>query len=157
MSIEIERKFLVSSSDYKKECFKKTYIKQGFLNSNKHRVVRVRVIDELGYITVKGKSYDGGTSRFEWEKEISRTDAEKLLLLCETTPIEKFRYLVKSENHTFEVDEFLSNNLGLCIAEIELKTKNEEFLSPKWLGKEVTGKKKYYNSELSKRPHSTWK
>lgn len=157
MPIEIERKFLVSSTDYKKECFKKAHIKQGFLNSDKYRVVRVRVIDELGYITVKGKSYDKGTSRFEWEKEISKSDAEKLLLLCETTPIEKIRYLVKNENHTFEVDEFLGDNLGLCIAEIELNTENESFKKPNWLGKEVTGKKKYYNSELSRNPHSTWK
>jgi CYTH domain-containing protein len=157
MSIEIERKFLVVSTDYKKECFKKTYIKQGFLNSDKHRVVRIRIIDELGYITVKGKSYDGGTSRFEWEKEISKSDAEQLLLLCETIPIEKIRYLVKSENHTFEVDEFLDDNLGLSIAEVELNTENEPFKKPNWLGKEVTGKKKYYNSELSKNPYSTWK
>jgi len=157
MSIEIERKFLVKSTNFKKDCFKKTHIKQGFLNSNKHRVVRIRVVDQVGFITVKGKSFDKGTSRFEWEKEIAKPDAEKLLLLCETTPIQKVRYLVKNEKYVFEVDEFLDDNLGLIIAEIELNTKNEPFKKPNWLGKEVTGKKKYYNSELSKKPYSNWK
>ncbi len=156
MSIEIERKFLVESTEFKKEYFKKTYIKQGFLNSNKHRVVRVRVVDKVGFITIKGKSFDSGTSRFEWEKEISKTDAERLLLLCEITPMEKFRYLVKSDIHIIEVDEFLGNNTGLYIAEIELTNKDEDFKRPKWLGKEVTNKKKYYNSKLSKKPYSTW-
>jgi len=157
MSIEIERKFLVKSTNFKKDCFKKIHIKQGFLNSNKHRVVRIRVVDQVGFITVKGKSFDKGTSRFEWEKEIDKPDAEKLLLLCETTPIQKVRYLVKNEKYVFEVDEFLDDNLGLIIAEIELNTKNEPFKKPNWLGKEVTGKKKYYNSELSKKPYSNWK
>jgi len=157
MSIEIERKFLLASTDFKKDCFKKVHIKQGFLNSNKHRVVRIRVVDTIGYITIKGKSYAKGTSRFEWEKEISKTEAEQLLQLCETKPIEKVRYLVKSENHIFEIDEFLSENLGLYIAEIELKDKDEDFKKPIWLGKEVTGKKKYYNAQLSKRPLNSWK
>ncbi len=157
MSIEIERKFLVNSVDFKEESFQKISIKQGFLNSNKHRVVRIRVVNHIGYITVKGISFDKGTSRFEWEKEISKTEAEKLLLLCETAPIEKKRYLVKSGNHTIEIDEFLGANKGLCIAEIELKTKDEVYKKPQWLGKEVTGKKKYYNAKLSKHPYNTWK
>jgi len=157
MSIEIERKFLLASTDFKKDYFKKVNMKQGFLNSNKHRVVRIRVVDNVGYITIKGKSYDNGTSRFEWEKEISKTEAEELLLLSETKPIEKVRYFVKSENHTFEIDEFLGENLGLYIAEIELKAIDESFKKPIWLGKEVTGKKKYYNAKLSKRPFNSWK
>jgi len=157
MSIEIERKFLVSSTEFKTEYYKKTFIKQGFLNSNKYRVVRVRVVDNIGYITVKGKSYDSGTSRFEWEKELPKSEAEQLLLLCETEPIEKIRYLVKNENHIIEIDEFLGDNKGLYIAEIELNTKDENFKSPQWLGKEVTGKKKYYNAKLSKHPYKTWK
>ncbi len=157
MSIEIERKFLVNSVDFKEESFQKISIKQGFLNSNKHRVVRIRIVDHIGYITVKGITFDNGTSRFEWEKEISKTEAEKLLLLCETVPIEKIRYLVKSGNHTIEIDEFLGTNKGLCIAEIELRTKDEVYKKPQWLGKEVTGKKKYYNAKLSKHPYNTWK
>ena len=157
MSIEIERKFLVDSFDFRKESFQKIAIKQGFLNSNKCRVVRIRIVDHIGYITVKGKSFDKGTSRFEWEKEISKPEAEKLLLLCETEPIEKNRYLIKSGNHTIEIDEFLGNNKGLCIAEIELKDKDEVYNKPQWLGKEVTGKKKYYNTKLSKHPYTTWK
>ena len=157
MAIEIERKFLVTSIHFKKECFKKMHIKQGFLNSNKNRVVRIRVVDTKGYITIKGKSFDKGISRFEWEKEITKKEAEKLLLLSETIPIEKVRYFVKSGLHIFEVDEFLGKNNGLCIAELELTDVNESFKKPTWLGKEVTGKKKYYNSVLSKRPYCTWK
>jgi CYTH domain-containing protein len=157
MSIEIERKFLVNSIDFKEESFRKISIKQGFLNSNKHRVVRIRIVAHIGYITVKGVTFDKGTSRFEWEKEISKTEAEKLLLLCETAPIEKIRYLVKSGNHTIEIDEFLGVNKGLCIAEIELRTKDEAYKKPQWLGKEVTDKKKYYNAKLSKHPYNTWK
>ncbi|HHC79671.1 MAG TPA: CYTH domain-containing protein [Flavobacteriia bacterium] len=157
MPIEIERKFLVNSTGFKKDCYDKIYIKQGFLNSNKYRVVRIRVIDETGYITIKGLSYDHGTSRFEWEKEISKDDAEQLLLLSETAAIEKIRYLVKIENHIVEVDEFLGDNKGLYIAEIELHSVGELYKKPLWLGKEVTGKKKYYNATLSKKPYNTWK
>ena len=156
MSIEIERKFLVKNINYKKECFKKNHIKQGFLNSNKNRVVRVRVVDSKGLITVKGISSNDGTSRYEWEKEISLEDAMELLLLCEETIIEKNRYLVKVENHTYEVDEFLKDNLGLVVAEIELNSSGEAFVKPTWLGKEVTGDSKYYNSELSKNPFNNW-
>jgi len=157
MPIEIERKFLVNSTEFKKECFKKVYIKQGFLSSDKHRVVRIRMMDQTGYITVKGKSFDNGTSRFEWEKEISKIEAEKLLILCEPIPIEKIRYFVKSNSHIIEIDEFLGDNKGLYIAEIELKDKNEVFHTPKWIGKEVTGQKKYYNVKLGKKPFNKWK
>jgi len=156
MAIEIERKFLVNTTDFKKESFQKIYIKQGFLNSNKNRVVRIRITNTDGYITIKGKSFDEGTSRFEWEKEISKKEAESLMQLCETTPIEKNRYHVKNDEYVFEIDEFLGENKGLIIAEIELKSKNTVFNKPQWLGKEVTGKKKYYNSMLSNKPFSTW-
>jgi adenylate cyclase len=157
MSIEIEKKFLISSTDFKKDAFKKSYIKQGFLNSNKNRVVRIRIIDEQGFITVKGISFDGGTSRFEWEKEIPKSEAEQLFLLCEKEVIEKIRYFVKTNIHILEVDEFLGKNIGLCIAEVELSDAGELFDRPKWLGEEVTGEKKYYNNNLSKRPYETWK
>ncbi|MBT8385736.1 MAG: CYTH domain-containing protein [Bacteroidia bacterium] len=157
MSIEIERKFLVKSSEFKKRSFKKIYIKQGFLNSDKRRVVRVRIQDDQGFLTIKGLSFDHGSSRYEWEKEISINDIEPLLLLCEEHIIEKIRYLVKSGIHTIEVDEFLGVNEGLYIAEVELSDKNEPLEKPFWLGKEVTGIKKYYNANLSKKPYKNWK
>lgn len=156
MAIEIERKFLITSEDFKQKSYQKNYIKQGFLNSDKNRVVRVRIKDEKGFLTIKGKSNKNGTSRFEWEKEISKTEAEELFLLCEKGIIEKYRYLVKSKKHIFEVDEFLGDNKGLLVAEIELYSENEIFKKPLWLGKEVTGKKKYYNSNLSKKPFCNW-
>ncbi len=156
MSLEIERKFLVKSTDFKAVSFQKNFIKQGFLNSNKERVVRVRIKDETGFITIKGKSNNSGTTRYEWEKEISKKEANELLDLCEQGVIEKYRYLVKVDNHTFEVDEFLGDNIGLLIAEVELSNENEIFKKPDWLGKEVTGTTKYYNSCLSKLPYSKW-
>ncbi|MCH3881530.1 MULTISPECIES: CYTH domain-containing protein [Tenacibaculum] len=156
MALEIERKFLVNSDRFKEEAYQKNYIKQGFLNSNKNRTVRIRIMDDKGFLTIKGKSNKSGTSRFEWEKEISKTEAVELFLLCEKGIIEKYRYLVKSEKHTFEVDEFLGENDGLVVAEIELSSEEESFKKPSWLGKEVTGKKKYYNSNLSKKPFCNW-
>jgi len=154
--IEIERKFLVKSNAYKEESFKATRITQGFLNTDKNRTIRVRVKEDKGYLTVKGKSTSNGLSRFEWEKEIFKIDAESLLQLCEKGIIDKIRYHVKVDNHIFEVDEFLAENKGLIIAEIELNHENEIFKKPNWLGKEVTGDIKYYNSQLSKQPFKTW-
>lgn len=154
--IEIERKFLVKNKSFKDEAFKKINIKQGFLNSDKERTIRVRLTNNQGFLTVKGLSTDDGLSRFEWEKEISKTDAEALFNLCEKGMIEKTRYLVKVENHAFEVDEFFGDNEGLIIAEIELNHATEIFAKPTWLGEEVTGKIKYYNSQLSKQPFNTW-
>jgi adenylate cyclase len=156
MSIEIERKFLVTSNDFKQEAYQKNYIKQGFLNSDKERVVRVRLKDDQGFLTIKGKSNKSGTSRFEWEKEISKEDTENLFNLCEKGIIEKYRYLVKIKNHVFEVDEFLGDNEGLLIAEIELSSEDEKFPKPNWLGKEVTGITKYYNSNISRNPFKNW-
>ena len=154
--IEIERKFLVLSSDFKEEAYKKTRIIQGFLNTHKKRTVRVRLIDNEGVLTVKGLSSKNGLSRFEWEKAITKEDVVELLKLCEPVVIDKIRYLVKAGNHIFEVDEFLADNEGLIIAEIELKNENETFEKPFCLGKEVTGDIKYYNSQLSKQPYNTW-
>ncbi|RNC88050.1 MAG: CYTH domain-containing protein [Winogradskyella sp.] len=154
--IEIERKFLVTSDAFKEEAFKTYVIKQGFLNSDKERTVRVRVKKDNGFLTIKGLSSDDGLSRFEWEKEITLEDAEALLLLCEPGIIDKTRYEVKLDNHVFEVDEFFGDNKGLIVAEIELSSKNEAFKKPKWLGKEVTGQVKYYNAQLAKHPYKTW-
>lgn len=154
--IEIERKFLVISEEYKKEAISKRYIVQGFLNSNPERTVRVRIDNKKGSITVKGKSSADGTTRFEWEAEITKEDAEKLLQLCEKGVIEKYRYEVPFEGNLFEIDEFLAENEGLSIAEIELNEVQQVFNKPSWLGKEVTGNNHYYNSQLSKNPFKNW-
>jgi len=122
-----------------------------------NRTVRIRIIDDKAFMTVKGKSNAAGTSRFEWEKEIAILDAEELLLLCEPTRIEKTRFYVKSEQHIFEIDVFFGDNLGLIVAEIELEDATETFQKPLWIGEEVTGNEKYYNSKLSKFPFKDWK
>lgn len=154
--IEIERKFLVTSEVFKSEAKKSTHIVQGYLNSTPERTVRIRIKGEKGFLTIKGKSNDSGTSRFEWEKEIDLSEAKELIQLCEKGVIEKIRYEISSGNHTFEVDEFYGKNKNLIIAEIELIDENENFLKPDWLGKEVTGDHRYYNSYLSKNPHELW-
>jgi CYTH domain-containing protein len=156
LMIEIERKFLVKSNAFKDEAFKETRITQGFLNTHKDRTVRIRVKGDKGFITVKGKSSEDGLSRFEWEKEIAINEAESLLKLCEPTIIDKIRYEVKMGQHVFEVDEFFGDNLGLIVAEVELETDMETFEKPSWLGEEVTGNVKYYNSLLSKHPYNAW-
>jgi len=155
--VEIERKFLVLNDSYKAEAFQSYSIKQGYLNSHPERTTRIRIIGETAFITVKGKSSEDGLIRFEWEKEIAVEDAQALLPLCEPGKIEKKRFLVKSGNHTLEVDEFYAENLGLTIAEVELNHPAENILLPDWLDKEVTGNKKYYNSALIKQPFTLWK
>ncbi|MEE3243299.1 MAG: CYTH domain-containing protein, partial [Bacteroidota bacterium] len=141
--LEIERKFLVKNDAFKSEAFRENEIKQGYLNSNPERAVRVRIKDDSGFLTIKGKSDDTGTTRFEWEKEISREEAEALLKLCEPGVISKVRFLVKAGQHTFEVDEFFEENQGLFLAEIELQSATEDFNKPDWLGEEVTGDPRY--------------
>ncbi|RSK41629.1 CYTH domain-containing protein [Mangrovimonas spongiae] len=154
--IEIERKFLVISNAFKAEATSQTKIKQGFLNTHPERTVRVRLKGEQGFLTVKGKSTSDGTSRFEWETQVSKTEAENLLKLCEKGMIDKTRYEVLVGNHTFEIDVFSGENAGLIIAEVELNHVTEVFKKPLWLGDEVTGQSQYYNSQLSKRPYNTW-
>ena len=148
MAVEIERKFLVKNNSFKQESFAEKSMKQGYLNSNKNRTVRIRITDDKAFITVKGNSNSTGVSRFEWEKEIDKLEAEELLLLCETTIIEKNRFYVKSHQHVYEIDEFFGDNYGLIIAEVELKNEDEAYTKPLWLGEEVTGRKKYYNSKF---------
>ena len=155
--IEIERKFLVTSEAYKTEAYKSIRIIQGFLNTDPERTVRVRLKGDKGILTVKGKSSDDGLKRFEWEKPISKDEAEALLALCESGKIDKTRYLVNAEPHTYEIDEFHGDNAGLVIAEIELNSEHETFSKPDWLGDEVTGDVRYYNAQLSKVPYSDWK
>lgn len=154
--LEIERKFLVNSDTYKKEAFSKKRIIQGYLNSNPERSVRIRIKEDKAYITVKGISNTSGMSRFEWEKEITIDEAEKLLLLSEKGVIDKTRFEVKAGPHVFEIDEFYGENEGLEMAEIELQSEDENFERPTWLGEEVTNDKRYYNSYLSKNPFKSW-
>lgn len=156
MNLEIERKFLVLNDSYKTISKNSYLIKQGFLNSDKNRVVRVRITDDKSFLTIKGKSTDNGLSRYEWEKEINLSDAMSLLKLCEDGIIEKRRYLVPYKKHIFEIDEFFGENSGLVIAEVELESVNQDIEKPKWLGKEVTGDTKYYNTELKKNPFKNW-
>jgi len=153
---EIERKFLVLSDAYKEQAFQKVKITQGFLSRHPERTVRVRIKGDKGFITIKGKSPDGGVSRFEWEKEIPLHEAEALIQLCEPGKIEKTRHIVKSGHHTFAVDEFYNENQGLTVAEIELNSPEENFEKPEWLGEEVTGDHRYYNAQLSRIPYKDW-
>lgn len=155
-TIEIERKFLVKSNEYRTNASSKTRIVQGFLNTDPLRTVRIRIKGEKGYLTIKGKSNATGTTRFEWEKEINSTEANKLIHLCEEGIIRKTRYEVKVAKHIFEIDEFHGKNQGLVVAEVELSFEDEGFEKPNWLGDEVTGHVKYYNSQLSKKPFSKW-
>ena len=156
MAQEIEKKFLVISSEFKDQASKSTRITQGYLSSIPERTVRVRTKGDLGFITIKGKGNASGATRYEWEKEISAPDAEDLLKLCEPGAIEKTRYEVNAGSHTFEVDEFYGDNQGLVIAEVELSSEDEHFQKPAWLGDEVTGVTKYYNSMLMKNPFTKW-
>lgn len=159
MAQEIEKKFLVKCECFKKEAFKATRIIQGYLSSVPERTVRVRVKGEKGYITIKGIGNASGAARFEWEKEISVDEAKSLLEICEPGVIDKTRYLVKNTDgkHTWEVDEFYGDNDGLTVAEVELEEENEAFDKPAWLGEEVTGDVKYFNSMLMKNPYKNWK
>jgi adenylate cyclase len=155
MPQEIERKFLVTEG-YKQYAFTHTRITQGYLSSVPERIVRVRINGEKGFITIKGVSNLSGLSRYEWEKEIAVNEARELLALCEPGVIDKTRYLVQVGKFTFEVDEFYGENEGLIVAEIELSSEEELFDKPQWLGDEVTGDKRYFNSKLAKNPFSKW-
>lgn len=156
MMIEIERKFLVLTDDFKKEAFSEKRIKQGYLSAVPERTVRVRTKGDKAFLTIKGSSNASGMSRFEWEKEISIDEAEKLLLLCEKGIIDKTRYEVNFENYLYEIDVFYGENQGLIIAEIELKTEEDVFVKPAWLGQEVTSDSRYYNAYISKNPFKDW-
>ena len=153
---EIERKFLVLNEEFKKDAFKKERIIQGFLSSVPERTVRVRLIADKGFLTVKGIGNQSGTTRFEWEREISKQEADSLLEICEPGLIDKERYFVEYGQHIFEVDEFAQQNEGLLMAEVELENEDDSFEKPEWLGEEVTGQKKYYNSSLVKNPFRNW-
>ena len=156
MGLEIERKFLVAG-DFKPFANKATRIIQGYLSSVPERTVRVRIKDDKGFLTVKGTSSKSGTTRFEWEKEIPVGEAQELIAICESGVIDKTRYIVEAGRHIYEIDEFHGDNQGLIVAEIELASEDETFAKPQWLGKEVTGDTRYYNSMLMKNPYRNWK
>jgi len=154
MGIEIERKFLLSADTWK-EPAQGTYYRQGYLNSQKERTVRVRTIGDTGFLTIKGISV--GATRMEYEYEIPVEDARVLLSeLCEKPLIEKNRYKIEFAGFIWEVDEFFGENEGLIVAEIELESEGQQFEKPEWVGKEVSDDPRYFNSSLIKNPFSSW-
>ena len=155
MAQEIERKFLVRG-EFKSSAYASERIAQGYLSSVPERTVRVRVKGDKGFLTIKGIADEAGVSRYEWEKEIPLNEAEELMKLCEPGVIDKTRYLVRSGRHTFEVDEFYGENEGLVVAEVELTSEDEAFEKPDFIGREVTGDVRYYNSQLMKHPYTVW-
>ena len=156
MAQEIERKFLVKDDSYKQMASSFSHIVQGYICRTSGRTVRVRMRGDKAFLTIKGPSPDGGLSRYEWEHEISGCEALELMSLCESGVIDKVRYLVPWGKHTFEVDEFMGENEGLVMAEVELDAVDEEFERPPFLGEEVTGDRRYYNSCLTVTPFKKW-
>ena len=152
MAKEIERKFLVTGG-FRQDSPESYRIVQGYICSDPDRTVRVRVRGEKGFLTIKGRSSEDGLSRYEWEKEIPVSEALELMALCGSGVIDKTRYLVPFGAHTYEFDVFHGANEGLVLAEIELSDENEPFERPSWLGEEVTGDVRYYNSMLSRNPY----
>ncbi|MBU2651898.1 MAG: CYTH domain-containing protein [Bacteroidetes bacterium] len=155
MPLEIERKFLVKNKDYRIGARAKA-IRQGFLNLDKNRLVRVRLSGDKAYITVKGP--DKGIQRLEFEYSIPPEEAVIMLdELCQKPLIEKTRYYVSFEGFTWEIDEFVGDNEGLIVAEIELEYEGQDFPQPGWLGLEVSGENRYYNASLVNYPYKSWK
>lgn len=157
--IEIERKFLVHKAKrtYATLAFANSRIRQGYICSDHGRTVRVRLRDDKAYLTIKGAANNGGLSRYEFEKEITMDEGLHLINLCEPGLIDKTRYLVKSGQHVFEVDEFYGENAGLVMAEVELQSEDEPFVKPEFIADEVTGDRRFYNSSLRTYPFSAWR
>lgn len=154
--LEIERKFLVKKGDaYKRAAFSCSHIQQGYIPA-KGATVRIRVRDEKGFLTIKSHSANGGLTRYEFEKEITLDEATRLLQLCQGGVVDKHRWLVKSGSHTFEVDEFHGANAGLVVAEVELRSEDERYEKPDFIGPEVTGAPHYRNSRLLTDPFCNW-
>lgn len=157
MAQEIERKFLVKGDSYQQLAFDHTRIVQGYIVSGGGRSVRVRIRGDRGFLTIKGASHDGGLSRYEFETEVSLADAQELMALCEPGRVEKTRWLVRADDgHVFEVDEFHGDNDGLVMAELELKNADEAFKKPDFIGTEVTGDRRFYNSHMRRYPFKLW-
>ena len=152
MAIEIERKFLVQGNDWR--VVPAVFYSQGYLSRDKARTVRVRIAGDEAFLTIKGQSV--GASRAEFEYPIPVTDARALLAMCEQPLIEKYRRKIAYEGFIWEVDEFLGENLGLVVAEIELPAEDTVFAHPAWLGQEVTDDVRYFNSNLAQHPFSRW-
>lgn len=153
MAIEIERKFLVLGNDWR-TC-SGTRICQGYLNRDKARTVRVRIAGEQAYLTVKGVNQ--GNTRAEFEYAIPMADAEQLLALCDGPTIDKVRHKIAHGDHVWEVDEFLGQNAGLVVAEIELASEDAVFTKPLWVGREVSDDSRYFNSQLATNPYCNWR
>ena len=154
MAIEIERKFLIKNDSWKKDLVGQIY-QQAYLSKSANKTVRIRIVEEKAFLTMKGKSK--GISRTEFEYSIPVDDARIMINdLCDTPAILKQRYRVNFKGHSWEVDEFDQENDGLILAEIELNAEDEFFELPPWAGKEVSGDPKYYNSNLSKHPFTKW-
>ncbi|MBQ2239967.1 MAG: CYTH domain-containing protein [Alistipes sp.] len=154
MAEEIERKYLVVG-EFRHLAHNSMHLIQGYIASGR-RTVRVRIGDSGAWLTIKGPSRNGGLSRYEWEKEIEVKEAMELLQLAEGAVIDKVRYYVEYGGHTIEVDEFFGENEGLVMAEIELQSEEESVELPAWLGREVTGEKRFYNSHLREHPYKDW-
>ncbi len=156
MHYEIERKFIVDG-EFKTLAKSKSHIQQGYFDTAPGRTVRVRIRDDKAYLTIKGPSNKEGLSRYEFETEVSSEDGVQLLNLCGPGRIDKTRWLVDFAGHTFEVDEFHGDNEGLIMAEVELASEDEPFEKPDFIGKEVTGDRRFYNSHLMKMPYYVWR
>ena len=157
MNTETERKFLVNDDSFRASVIKTYSIKQGYIAHDGGNTVRIRIRDDKGFLTIKGKTSEDGLSRPEWEREVPLQEALDLFKLCKSGRIEKLRHIIPAENGLkWEVDEFLGENQGLIMAEIELPSPGTRFANPAWLGPEVTGDPRFYNSYLSVNPYGTW-
>ncbi|HIX27670.1 MAG TPA: CYTH domain-containing protein [Candidatus Barnesiella excrementigallinarum] len=155
MGLEIERKFKVKDLSYRQNAVECKYYKQGYISTDKARTIRIRIAGDSAFLTIK--STNRGCTRQEFEYPIPLADAAEMLdTLCLPGIIEKKRYIYRYEGHTWEIDEFLGDNAGLVVAEIELKSESESFQLPPFIGSEVTGDPRYYNSSLSVKPYNTW-
>jgi adenylate cyclase len=154
MAQEIERKFRVANDDWRAMASSSSSLKQGYLSSSAEATVRVRLEDNLSTLTIKSKTK--GITRNEFEYAIPAQEAKELLMLCSGPLIEKTRYHIPQENHTWEIDVFEGDNDGLIIAEIELTSEDDYFVKPQWLGEEVSGDSRYYNSNLATHPYVKW-
>ncbi len=156
MGLEIERKFLVTG-EFRDQAYSHSRIRQGYILTGQGKTIRIRIRDDRGYLTIKGPSNRAGLARYEFETEVSLADAQDLMRICEPGIIDKTRYLVCSGEHIFEVDEFYGDNEGLVMAEVELGSEDEPFEKPSFIGREVTGDRRFYNSHLRRNPYCLWK
>lgn len=154
MAIEIERKFRVLDDSWRVLAHRRTLLRQGYLANTAKASIRVRVAGDEGWVSVK--SMTPGLSRSEFEYPVPRADAEALLKLCDGPLLEKWRHLVQHDADEWEIDEFLGDNAGLVVAELELDSESQAFAQPAWLGEEVTQQERFYNFRLSQHPYRRW-